>query len=299
MGGTVAETIRLKNGDVIKMARKTGAYNWMFFSEDFITGKIDKAIEEHVKIFNEMREDFLSGKPYKLPMSGVYGWCQETAPVDYGLVVIDFKNEKIHSFQGYDTPYSSLMTALRYSSEEEKKAIYKGFLHNSLNVFYDDQLIGDINSFVEKLFDNQSILKKITKSKEKLDENDVMELFSRENIRDLEFLKNKKDFDIYDLRLRPKSVNFQIIKYEEGFFGGMEMLKNLLSEGFIFNEEEKKQWKYFLFEDKDYESFAQEDMEHLNDDEFEKYCLDNKNKLIIEFNQLFDVKKSNNKKIKS
>ena len=40
MGGTVAETIRKENGEIIKMARKTGAYNWMFFSKEFSNNQI-------------------------------------------------------------------------------------------------------------------------------------------------------------------------------------------------------------------------------------------------------------------
>lgn len=72
MGGTAGEAIRRENGEVIKMARRTGAWNWLIFTKAFCEGRFDEAIDEHAKAFFEMREDYLSGEPYKLPMSQVY-----------------------------------------------------------------------------------------------------------------------------------------------------------------------------------------------------------------------------------
>ena len=54
------------------MARKTGAYNWMFFTREFADKNFDLAIENHVKAFLEMKEDFETGTPYKFNMSPVY-----------------------------------------------------------------------------------------------------------------------------------------------------------------------------------------------------------------------------------
>lgn len=77
MGGTVAETIREEDGNIIKMARKTGAYNWMFFSKEFNQKDFKKAVEDHTKIWFEMRGDFISGPKYTYPMSPVYGFHEE------------------------------------------------------------------------------------------------------------------------------------------------------------------------------------------------------------------------------
>lgn len=228
MGGTVAETIRKENGEVIKMARKTGAYNWMFFTKEFAEGNFNEAIENHVQAFREMQEDFQSGEPYKFPMSPVYGWCNETAPIDYGLVVIDIQNKKIHSMQGYDRPgyeYFNMLSKYTVLDKEREEAFQYLIENNLLNIFNRNQI------------ENKNEVK------------DIEEYFGKnctlETIRDTMNSKMKKAFTNYlDLVFYPKMLdNFEYISYEENPEGTFQLLKNLIDDGFEFNQEETKMWK--------------------------------------------------------
>lgn len=248
MGGTVAETIRRENGEVIKMARKTGAYNWMFFTKEFCEEKFDLAIDNHVKAFTQMKEDYQSGEPYKYPMSPLYGWCNETAPIDYGLIVIDFKKKKIHSMQSYDTPGTHYVSMLSKHVILEKDTEYHfNYLikNNLLNIITNDDKTSDINDF----FGSNFTLEKLRK---KLDNSFII-------------IKNilGKENSLRSALFSPKSLNnFKLLKYEETPEGTLKFFEELVNDGFLFEKSELDMWKskindfdsdYFL-EDKDYEN---------------------------------------------
>ena len=129
MGGSVGVVIK-KNNKKKKMCRRTGSYNYLFFSEETLKGDIDLAINNYYKIFDDMVEDFNSGEPYKFPMSPVYGGYNQCGPVEYGLVFIDFDSQTIHSIQWYDTPCSFLTYSL--SKYNEDNHIYRDFILKDL-----------------------------------------------------------------------------------------------------------------------------------------------------------------------
>lgn len=280
MGGIIAETIIKKDGTILKMARKTGAYNWMFFSKEFNEGNFDKAIENHVEIFNKMREDFLSGEPYEMPMSPVYGWCEETSPIDYGLVVIDFKNKKIYSMQEYDTPgyfHSSMLSNVVVLEKEEKENIDFLIKNNLLEVLEDSsdeyKSLGDVKSF----FGNNVDLNKVKK-------------YNNIGIRD--FFKPPKRVIFF-----PKVMSdFEFKRYEETPNGLIDFAKDLKFDGFNFNEVEIKSWSERL-KDFDLECFLDDVDAAL--EECESKAEKNKNKML---KKLTSTMKSsnllNNKKLK-
>ena len=104
MGGTCGVVVRKADGTVLPMARHIGVLSSLIMSLSFLKGKEELAINEFCAKFNEMRTDFLENKEtkkFKLPMSTVYGWCDEKIPVECGLVVFDFKTRKVHSAQRY------------------------------------------------------------------------------------------------------------------------------------------------------------------------------------------------------
>ncbi len=290
MGGTVAETIRRENGEIIKMARKTGAYNWMFHSKEFNNGNIDKAIDDHIKAFMEMKADYESGEPYEYNMSGVYGWCNHTAPVSYGLVVIDIQNKKIHSMQGYDSPggLHSFSFNLHTKDDEESIKAYKYLVENNLYDVYDynNKYLGDIHS-VFGAKDTFNVIKKEIKNSM----TGIPSLFS--------FFKTK-EYDASDLIFFPKALkDFEIIDYSEDASGLISMLSALKKDGFEFNSNEIKMWKEH-FDDYDqivgYDSkFTQEEIDEMSEEDYDKYSEDCMTNYHLDIDKILNRNKQSNK----
>lgn len=274
MGGTVAETIRRENGEVIKMARKTGAYNWMFFTKEFCEKKFDVAIDDHIKSFIEMREDYLSGEPYKYNMTPVYGWCDETFPVDYGLVVIDFQKKKIHSMQGYDRPgyyYASMLSSL---VDKEVKSNFDYLLKNNLllTINYRNEDKNDTKDIKELFGDNFSFKKLITEI-------------------DSFFSKSSKIFNfkygLIDLVFSPKVLSeFEFIKYEETPEGTLLFLKALINDEFSLTPNDFEGWREKI-NNFDVDYFLSEEDYHIEDDALiDKIITANRERIIEEIIQL-------------
>ncbi len=285
MGGTVAETIRKEDGTLIKMARKTGAYNWMFFTREFADKNFDLAIENHVKAFLEMKEDFETGTPYKFNMSPVYGWCNETALVDYGLVVIDFQKKKIHSLQGYDSPGQyhaiSLGSSLKLDNDEEKNLDYL-ISNNLLQVFKDDKNIGDLEEVFGKDVNIEKMRKLIRDSYTPGIKWALGKIFNKSQIN-----------DFFDIKFVPKVLlDFDIVKYEENDpLEMIRMVQNLVNDGFSFNEKEKKMWiEEIQSLDTEY-IMSDEEYNCLDSDKFEAEYKNKINKFVSELNKVFNQTK--------
>lgn len=263
MGGTVAETIRKEDGSIIKMARRTGAYNYMFFSKEFNNGEIDKAVTEHIDIFMEMKEDFESGEPYKYEMSPVYGGFTLLAPVDYGLVVIDIKNKKIHSMQDFDNPGFINMFKLSESMTFEQKILDSyNFLieNNKLLIYNNEQLLGDcIQVFGEDA--SLSTVQKIIN--DAYSSSDVKSKFKHE--------------ELFYLRIMPESLkDFEFISYDDSEKELFKYATNLVSDGFEFSDEEINTWleyseRYFEFLDIEGEDLSDDEYESKLEEAFESY----------------------------
>lgn len=291
MGGTVAETIRKEDGQIIKMARKTGAYNWMFFSKDFNSGKIEEAIDAHVQKFTEMKDDFESGEPYKFPMSPVYGWCDHIAPTDYGLVVIDFQNKKIHSMQGYDVPGTlySISLSKHMGGDKETKEAYKFMAENNLFEVYDNDMkhLGDIHSVFGAKDTFNAIQKEI--------ENAYNPLNALKDI----FKKNKVNPS--QLIFTPKALkDFEIITYEEGPEDLLKFLTNLKADGFNFNADEVKMWKEHFADFQEYgiPGVSDEQIEDLSDEEYENLASDYHKKFLEKIDSIVAGKISSTNSVK-
>lgn len=279
MGGTVAETIRKEDGSVIKMARKTGAYNWMFFTKEFCTKDFDKAINEHVASFTEMKEDFESGEPYEFAMSSVYGGCDEMSPIDYGLVVIDFKNKKIHSMQGYDKPgfhYLSMLSnhiILDTKVEEDFDYLISNNLLNITNS--KNEIIGDVNTVLGEDFSLLKLRQKLQKEFNPL--LNIVTIFKR------------NDPPLLDCKFVPKVMSeFEIIKYKESHDDILKFAQTLKNEGFSFNQEELNTWKEYNFNIDEW--LSDEDYETLNDEQLDAKEIAEKQTMEIEFNKLKTTK---------
>lgn len=242
MGGTVAVTIRRENGELLKMARKTGSYSWMFTSKKFNNGKVDEAIDDYYKIFGEMKEDFESGAPYKFPMSPAYGWCNETNPVDYGLVFIDIMKKEIHSMQGYDSPGLVGMNefSTHYINDKETDDALESLLvnnHLSLHIKDEDGAKKELG-MVHDIFGHDINLKKMGKLLDDAfdDKGIIFDIAGRASS--------------YNLKGTPIGLkDYKIVRYHETAEGLIEFARALTSNGIVFNDEEKRNWESSLNED--------------------------------------------------
>ena len=215
-----------------------------------------------------MKEDFEKGEPYKYPMSSVYGWCNETAPIEYGLVVIDFQNKKIHSMQGYDVPAqkSLISFASSYYTDKEQTNINQFLIeNNSLNLYNEKNMfVGDI----QRLFGKNATITSVTKKIEK-------KLYKKINL-----FKND-DLNLFSY-FKPKSLNdFEVISYKETPEGCIEMFKTLKKEGFYFNKEEIDSWKDYINRF-DLEYFVENSNDY-DDDTFVKIANEKKENFLSQF----------------
>lgn len=233
MGGSVGVTIRKENSDIIKMARRTGSYNALLISEEFNYGDKNKAIDDFIAVFSEMREDYLRGGPYKFHMTPEYGWCDVMIPYGYGLVVLDFQNKKIHSLQGYDTPgFTSLVNIINNDETDEENITVTKMLKEPELLLYNakGEQIGYVRDFLGEditISTLSSLFKKTFESRN---------LQAKEN-------DNKENLNVIYGKLKAKVLHdFDIIKYNESAEGFLLFAKNLKNDGFEFTEEEIAEW---------------------------------------------------------
>jgi len=236
MGGTVAVSIRRENGDVVKMARRTGSYGSMLTSQEFLSGQTDLAVDNYIQIFNEMKEDYQSGAPYKHPMSPCYGGFESLAPTGYGLVVIDIQNKKIHSMQSYDRPGS--LHGMTFSDfcvydKDYEQALDLLLSKNQLVVYDKKSFLGSVQDVLGADITTSKIGALIKKSFR--DEPSGSELYK----------------DISSLDYWPAVLEgYEKLFYKETMQDLIVFAKNLKNDGFMLSSEEKEIWKehaqYFL-----------------------------------------------------
>ena len=261
MGGTVGVSIKRENGEVIKMARKTGSYSSLFTSKEFNSNELDLAVDNYIKIFFDMKKDYQNGKPYQYPMSGVYGYCNELAPVSYGLVVIDLKQKKIHSLQGYDNPGNFYPTEFSYYLKHDEKTNNDYdflFRNNKLLVINDNKHMGTVH----EVFGNDITLEKM--------KNIIKDAFSIKSTIINLFTSKKEKLNLDNIIFKPAILNeFESILYEESHEGIIQFAKNLIEDDFTFNNEEILQWIDFMNEYlEDIE--LEEDNDEWSDEEYDQ-----------------------------
>ena len=106
MGGSLAVTLILENGNMHKMERWTNTLPDFVNNLKFIQ-KDSKHVQNYLEAWFLMKSDWeLNGPdgPFEQKMTKVYFPYFEMAPSGYGLVVIDMMKNKIYSQQSYDYP---------------------------------------------------------------------------------------------------------------------------------------------------------------------------------------------------
>lgn len=222
MGGYVSEIIRKENGEIIKMCRTTGSYNLMFFSKDFNDNKIDESINEHIKTYFNVKENH-KNKSY-------------LAPEDYGIVIIDFKNKKIHSMQGYDKPSHHHFVNINMFNNQESHEIYNFlFTQNKLTIYTaKNEYLAGFNDF----FGNDISLSKF----HQIIKNELKIRYNNEDV----LLEEDFNKSFFNLTIQPTALkNFKYIEYEESIDGILNFITALINEGFKFTNKEKQIWIKF------------------------------------------------------
>lgn len=233
MGGSVTMIIRESEDKVHKMVRWTNSFPHFIKHPKFLS-KDKTHLNEYLVHWNEMSEDYEENKKtgnFKYNMTDVYiPDSGHIAPVEYGIVFIDFVKNKIISCQGYSSinkiPMSSVLTAYRQRSQKD----------------WEDTLFGirdlyDANLLSLKTYDESKSLSSLNKalSNKKLSFLDKIEIV-------------KKDMDTalgcyFEMDLSPFEVidNYDDLK---GFKKTYKEIKELIT----LTKEDEKRWKKYLKE---------------------------------------------------
>lgn len=91
MGGTMRFVVRDDAGTVKKFNAWTGVEIDLLHSKYFNEGKFQECLKNFGKIIRKYAD-------------GERVITKDFSPLGYGIIVVDFKEKKIHSMQGYNAP---------------------------------------------------------------------------------------------------------------------------------------------------------------------------------------------------
>ena len=243
MGGSIAITFRDSDGTVEKMCRWTNTMPYYLVNHLLYT-KNKYHVEKWMKQWNDMKIDWDSNvgkkKPnYKHEMTEVYARTENRvlAPIGYGLVVVDFMNNKILHNQGYCSLNAlnvsmSIITA-EDADDDERKLV---------DLLYNNRVV-DIDGRTKKepWAKNKSprqVVERILEAK-------------RNAVKHKKVLKEDSDAFFSCVRVSVDTKPFEVIKYEETENGFREMYKDIKKLDFKLTKEEEAQWQeyYKRYED--------------------------------------------------
>lgn len=251
MGGTCGVVIRKADGTVLPMARHTGVLSSLVMSLPFLRGDEETAIAEFCESFNGMRADFLENqysKKFKFPMTPIYGWCDEQIPVEYGLVVFDFKARKIHSMQSYGDVYSEFISRLGFSGGDELKKILMTAMDEKLLSVYDDEKKKSYS--MGEYFGPHAITSVAVKSfieKAQSPARGVLKLLAGGLVGKGKYpCDSLKGFSFSFCSFIPaNSFSFSTFNHKESLEGITAYFNTLKADGFVFTKSEATQWADF------------------------------------------------------
>ncbi len=238
MGGSIGVTIRKSNGEEIRRCRWTNALPSVFNNVRFLT-QDESYLKEYIERGEGMRNDWLKNKDsekFEFNMTPVYGPYDTLAPVEYGLVVIDYKTKHILSLQGYCNAPNVL----------PEYFVFAGIRRNGNKLIFREVMDDDKEShqLVKEFFDQKRVKSYfLLAEKEGLDEFPI----NYEDYKDFEdFLLKMSKFreeNRYFFQLGIDTKDWTVIKFKEEKEGYIEMKKYLQENlGFKLSEEEEKEW---------------------------------------------------------
>lgn len=232
MGGTIRVILKEEDGKEHRMNRWTNSFPGFIESEKFIN-KDPEHLKKYMKAYLEMKEDYEknheSGK-FKLNMTDVY--LPETdylGPTGYGLLVIDYTNNKILSNQGYSFPgYLQTLKVLGAFDEKDRKRLAE------CNIMDEEEAM-----CIEKWAEEGKLSGRYY---DKENEELIINKITREEL--VALAKSDKIPIYYDyiLDMSPWEVKL----YDEDKEGYAQMKQDMIEIGFEFTEEDEKGWEEYL-----------------------------------------------------
>jgi hypothetical protein len=237
MGGTIAITLREKDGTEYRMNRWTNTMPSFVEHTGFINGD-KKHIEDFLSTWKKMKADS-EAKSNKLIMTECYEPYDNIClhPNSYGLVVIDFVNNVILSMQSYTELGNILVTHSMLQNEH----------------YYDEDYISVIKNFA----DAGTTKLKVSKTKE------LIEISSYEHL--LRTLKKCDKFICNKLQLDMRP--FSIEKFEETLEGSNLLRKRVLELGFKLSQKEIEMWDEWDREKEEEENYDDDEDEEEDEDD--------------------------------
>ena len=218
MGGTVAVTVREENGTEHRMSRWTN--NLPYFVVNLKTFQKDP---EHLQNYISMpRPDFINDN-------------EGLAPVQYGLVVVDYMTDTILTMQGYSSLDSISGAGIRLAVDAKR--------YNRGN---DDD---DFARFKELLYNGR--IKSIqTWNGVGLQDEDLSNAKPCQILEEFSDIR-RNGFEMINVDTAP----FKVEKFEESAQGALSMKGRLAELDFQYTKEEDKVWLDWVrgYEDEEYE----------------------------------------------
>lgn len=223
MGGIITLTIRKKDGSVHKTSSWTN-------SLPYLINNIGIEKETHF-------DDYLNSFTKRNKEGDLYSSEPFLAPIEYGLVVIDYLNNEIV----YASHYCSLSSFswVTVNRDADHTGLGKG--HNG--GFKDKNDGGHAYSLAQFL--EQKRLVNVTKWNPDIQE--MEEVYDADFLNKLsldEFTKLffKEDWDIKHLNFNVQMGDFKVTSYDNDADGLKQLKEHVLSLGFVLTEEEEKIW---------------------------------------------------------
>lgn len=239
MGGSIGFTVREENGTEHRMCRWTNAMGSLIKDLKFYT-KSEDHLKEYLKTWYDMVKDYDDAqkgiKPLpEITMVKVYAPNPFLAPMDYGLVVVDYQTNTVLNIQGY-TSLEKLDCGLvygdiKYSSKKEDSEYFRELCENK-------RIIGLIKKELDPNDDTKIII--VTEEK----------TFTFDEA--VKFLKKDEDLN-FGRFFKVDTSPWTFTRYPETKQGWIDFRKKVLELGFILNEEEISMWDEFEA------SYAEED----------------------------------------
>lgn len=242
MGGSVGFTLREENKKEHRMCRWTNGMPEFFRSLNFINKQYQHYID-YLKIWYEMvqdREMVISGKQetYEHNMTEVYAPYPFLAPMDYGLVVVDYSTNTIISQQnycGFDLDFFTFVS-----------------IYNNSNISDDpEHFVSDKSELYQykELIENKKVTGLIYFEKNKIDSEKFDRLLNTSIVtweKIEEILKKYKkdrssadDYGSFEIDFTP----WKLFQYEKTSEQTLKMKQHVIDLGFTLSKEEEALWK--------------------------------------------------------
>lgn len=231
MGGANKLLIIQEKTKPTALVSYTGSENDFFFSQDYLSGNIEKALATLIQESKEFHENSYASYE-KLTLS----------PFHYGMNVIDFTTKTIHTMNGYDMAGLKTLMSFLVMQENKMRELIEG---NLAQIYFAKEnkkyLLKDFlgTTDAEKGF-NLLKTRGITEKqliKNRLDSNGIISQYTTNIF--------SNSFDCF---LLPHNFDFEVKVYSENANNNTahELFINLYQNGIEFNNQDLKGWYKYL-----------------------------------------------------